>query len=182
MSKMQLTLMLKIVWHVRKYGGLYFKHATGQTMTPSMLNFSELFYIIRQRKKLQSPNFQTFKEPSNRFQGINQESIPGNQFRQSMQIGRPGTTTTIPTRFLAPMDCQKITVQCAGVNRTAAIMSERDRSSLFAPTGPVEDNLASIVRVFIEDRYTNYFLQRRSGKTKNYPRMSCRCLHLHCCM
>jgi hypothetical protein len=62
MSKMKLTLMLKIVWHVRKFGGggLSFKHAPSKTMTPSILNNSELFYIIRQRKKNAEPEFANF--------------------------------------------------------------------------------------------------------------------------
>jgi hypothetical protein len=32
MNYRQLTLMLKIVWQVRKFGGLYFKHAIGKTI------------------------------------------------------------------------------------------------------------------------------------------------------
>ncbi len=46
-----------------------------------------------------SPNFQTFKEPRNRFQGINSA-------RLCSLAGR--YDNTIPTRFLAPIDCSKI--------------------------------------------------------------------------
>ncbi len=50
----------------------------------------------------QSPNFQTFQEPKNRFQGTNStrlHSLVG-------QYDNP-----VPTRFLAPVDCIKIPTQ-----------------------------------------------------------------------
>jgi hypothetical protein len=49
--------------------------------------------------KKQSPNFETNKEPKNRFQRINST-------RLSCLAGR--YDNPIPTRFLAPIDCLKI--------------------------------------------------------------------------
>jgi hypothetical protein len=54
----------------------------------------------------QSPNFQTFDEPRNRFQGINCAILC------SLAVaGR--YDNPIPTRFLAPIDCLKIPAQFA---------------------------------------------------------------------
>ncbi len=50
----------------------------------------------------QSPNFKTFKEPKNRFQGINSASVCSLAGRYN---------NPIPTRFLAPIDCFKIQAQ-----------------------------------------------------------------------
>ncbi len=52
----------------------------------------------------QSPNFKTFKEPKNRFQGINSASLCSLAGRYD---------NPIPTRFLAPIDCLKIPAQDA---------------------------------------------------------------------
>ncbi len=49
-----------------------------------------------------SPNFETFKKPKNRFQGINSA-------RLWSLVGR--YDNPIPTRFLAPIDCFKIPAQ-----------------------------------------------------------------------
>jgi hypothetical protein len=68
----------------------------------------------------QNPNFETFQKPENRFQGTgtrifkrlwspgidSQELIP-----PAYLAWRPGTTTPITTRFLAPIDCSKIPAQ-----------------------------------------------------------------------
>ncbi len=51
---------------------------------------------------MQSPNFETFKEPSNWFQGIHSASLCG----LADQYDNP-----IPTRFLAAIDCLKIPAQ-----------------------------------------------------------------------
>ncbi len=50
----------------------------------------------------QSPNFYTFMEPRNRFQGINSASLCSLKGRYD---------NPIPTRFLAPIDCLKIQAQ-----------------------------------------------------------------------
>ncbi len=51
------------------------------------------------RVKIQSPNFLTYKEPKNRFQGTNSA-------RLCSLAGR--YDSPIPTRFLVPIDCLKI--------------------------------------------------------------------------
>ncbi len=52
--------------------------------------------------KWNSPNFLTFKEPRNRFQGISSASLCSLAGRYD---------NPIPTRFLAPIDCLKIPAQ-----------------------------------------------------------------------
>jgi hypothetical protein len=50
----------------------------------------------------QSPNFKTFMDPKNRFQGTNSASLCGLAGRYD---------NPIPTRFLTPIDCLKISAQ-----------------------------------------------------------------------
>jgi hypothetical protein len=62
------------------------------------------------KRKYQRPNFQTFKEPKNRSQGINSA-------RHCSKAGR--YDNPIPTRFLTPIDCLKLPAQSfAGWNQT----------------------------------------------------------------
>ncbi len=65
----------------------------------------------------QSPNFKTFKEPKNRFQGTN-------SVRLCSLAGR--YDNSIPTRFLAPTDCLKIPAESRGArNRVGIELSYR---------------------------------------------------------
>jgi hypothetical protein len=57
----------------------------------------------------QSPNFLTFKEPRNRFQGISSSSLCSLAGRYD---------NPIPTRFLAPIDCLKIPALLSLASRT----------------------------------------------------------------
>jgi hypothetical protein len=57
---------------------------------------------IKSTKKYTEPEFLTFKEPKNRFQGTNSA-------RLSSLAGR--YDNPIPTRFLALIDCLKIPAQ-----------------------------------------------------------------------
>jgi hypothetical protein len=54
--------------------------------------------------RVQIPSFQTFKDPKNRFQGINSASLCSLAGRYDIPI---------PTRFLVPIDCLKIPAQGA---------------------------------------------------------------------
>ncbi len=56
----------------------------------------------------ESLNFETFKEPKNRFQVTNSASLCS----LAVLYDNP-----IPTRFLAPIDCLKIPAHRAGVRR-----------------------------------------------------------------
>ncbi len=58
--------------------------------------YSTVLYLF------QSPNFSTFKEPRNLFQGINSASLC------SLAVLYDNS---IPSRFLAPIDCLKIPAQ-----------------------------------------------------------------------
>jgi hypothetical protein len=66
----------------------------------SLKNSSNLLLSLNCDKKevTQSPNVLTFKEPKNRFQGIDSVSLSS--------LAGP-YDNPIPTRFLAPKDCSK---------------------------------------------------------------------------
>ena len=66
----------------------------------------------------QSPNFLTFKEPKNRFQGTNST-------RLCSLAGR--YDNPVPTRFLAPMDSLKIPALIANDGRFKPALAERDQ-------------------------------------------------------
>jgi hypothetical protein len=63
--------------------------------------FCEISLTMRSLKALE-PEFKTFKEPWNRFQGINSASL---------YILASGYDNPIHTWFLAPIDCLKIPAQ-----------------------------------------------------------------------
>jgi hypothetical protein len=58
---------------------------------------------------IQSPNFQTFKEPRNHFRGVDSSSL-------CSQAGRYDNPA--PIRFLVPIDCSKIPAQDVQYTRT----------------------------------------------------------------
>ncbi len=58
---------------------------------------------------VQSPNFKTFKEPKNQFQGTNSAMLCSLAGRYN---------NPIPTRFLAPIDCLKIPAQVSSVEQS----------------------------------------------------------------
>ncbi len=69
----------------------------------TLIQYSKVnFFVFFYNNTIQSPNFWTFKEPKNQFQGINTA-------RWCSLAGR--YDNPIPTRFLAPLDCVKIPTQ-----------------------------------------------------------------------
>ncbi len=111
---------------------------------------------------IQSPNFWTFKEPKNQFQGINTA-------RWCSLAGR--YDNPIPTRFLAPLDCVKIPTQLTiGQFVILSVNLRQSQLSVFRlrsiPVMSCCDTTQGIT--VITNPYFLFFLTHQQGVIKNF--------------